>query len=62
MERKVGLMIAINQRFVELWCVTVRNTNRPMGGAAYGESLLLLLIQITIVIVIVIVICLPTEH
>ena len=62
MERKVGLMTAFNLRFVELWCVTVRNTNRPMGGAAYGESLLLLLIQITIVIVIVIVICLPTEH
>ena len=60
MERKVGLMIAINQRFGELQCVTVRNTNRPMGDAAYGASLLLLLIQITIVIVTVV--CLPTDH
>ena len=60
METKVGLMIAFNLRFVELWCVTVRNTNRPMRGAAYGASLLLLLIQITIVIVTVV--CLPTEH
>ena len=55
-------MIAINQRFVELRFLTVCNTNRPMGGAVCGASLLLLLIQITIVIVIVIVIWLPTEH
>ena len=60
MERKVGLMIAINQRFVELRFLTVCNTNRPMTGAAYGASLLLLLIQITTVIVTVV--CLPTEH
>ena len=40
--------------------MTVRNTNRPMTGAAYGASLLLLLIQITTVIVTVV--CLPTEH
>ena len=53
-------MTAFNLRFGELQCVTVRNTNRPMGDAAYGASLLLLLIQITIVIVTVV--CLPTDH
>ena len=53
-------MIAFNLRFVELRFLTVCNTNRPMGGAVCGASLLLLLIQITIVIVIVI--WLPTEH
>ena len=51
MERKVGLMTAFNLRFVELRCVTVRNTNRPMRGAAYGASLLLLLIQITMMVI-----------